>query len=513
MTGDVITAGDVDYFKYSLTAGQAIAIELRAVRLDQTAWDGAGNVPRLTLYGTDGTTKIREHDFSGNFSDGWSWGGEDLDMPLYIAPAAGTYYVAVTQDNQTLTGGKYALLVKNVTVTNLQEEAEPAGTSGVNDTPATAQAITPGVIHGFHVSDEDDYYSFTTTGITKVHFDLTAYQDGVSNGDTQYYDSFMYLYDQDGTTILQQDDDCHYYDSCIEEAIVTPGRYYVDVYQYATPPGGPNGEYYLTYTSTVVTPVSEHEPNDTPQTANVVAYGGSIGGDIDVGLVDYYKFTGAKGDMVRVQQFDKQNLQNAVGAVSITLLDTDGTTALPASVPAELQVITTILQASGTYYIKVEPDPVTPVATSYGIQLTKFKGSISEHEANDTQQTANLLSSRILGVIDPAGDEDFLKTTLEANKVATIVAYAKPSPGADGDYNYSGHGSDCWPDLEILDGQGTVVASSTVDAGTAYAESVTDALPTLAVCYIPTTTGTYYVHVVDDVGGGGPTFYYVIEKR
>src|SRR5262245_44332593 len=163
MTGDVITAGDVDFFKYDLTASQVISVELRAARLDQTAWDAAGNVPRLTIYDTDGTSKLLEHDYTGNFSDGWSWGQEDLDIPMFEAPAAGTYFIAVTQDDQALVGGKYALLVKTLTVTNLQEEAEPTGTDGVNDTPGTAQVITPGTIHGFHVADGDDYYQFTTT--------------------------------------------------------------------------------------------------------------------------------------------------------------------------------------------------------------------------------------------------------------------------------------------------------------------------------------------------------------
>jgi hypothetical protein len=322
----------------------------------------------------------------------------------------------------------------------------------------------------------------------------------------------MYLYDQDGTTVLQQDDDCHYYDSCIEEAILTAGTYYVDVYQYATPPGGPSGEYYLNYTSTVIHGATEHEPNDSTATANPIAYGASIGGNIDVGEVDYYRFSGAKGDMVRVQQFDTVNLQNATDSVVMTLLDRDGVTALPVGGEGELQVQTTILPASGTYYVKIEPHTS---ATSYGIQLVKFQGSLNETEPNDTQPTANFLTSRIRGVIDPVDDEDFYKTTLTANKLATIVAYAAPSPGADGDYNYSGHGSDCAPTIEIRDGQGTVLASSTTNPvnTTAYAESVTDPLPTLGVCYVPTTTGVYYVHVVDSNGEGGSTYYYVLEKR
>src|SRR6185503_2316083 len=119
----------------------------------------------------------------------------------------------------------YALLVKTLSVTNLQEEAEPTGTSGVNDTPGTAEAITPGTVHGYHVSDEDDFYTITVTGPTKIHLELTAYRNGVSREDPKYYDTYLYLYDTDGTTELISVDDAYFYDSAIEYTLTAAGTY------------------------------------------------------------------------------------------------------------------------------------------------------------------------------------------------------------------------------------------------------------------------------------------------
>jgi hypothetical protein len=510
VVGDVTTAADIDYFKINLATGRIVEIELFATRGDQETWDAADNVPRLTLWDTDANAnaKLLEHDYGGFTSDGWSWGKHDLDMPMFKVPATGAYFVSVTQDDTTLAGGSYALRVHYITVSNLQEETEPTATDGVNDTPATAQVITPGTIHGFHVSGGLDYYTFTVAANTTVRFEMTAYRNGPNRGDANYYDPYIYLYDIDGTTELASDDDSYFYDSSIQYNFDLAGTYFVSIDEFA----GANSEYFLSYSTSSSAAVAESEPNDDTTTAGSISYGGRVSGDIDAGEVDFFKFTGTKGDMVRLQRFDANNLQGADDTVIVTMLATDGTTALSTGGDFDFQTQTTILQETGTFYIKVEPNTTL---TDYALELTRFKSATYETEANDTIATADSLSTRVAGVIDPVGDADVYSFSTSTNHLVEIVCYASISldPNGDGDLEYSGHGSACSPLLEVLDGTGAVVATFTSAPATVYAESVTDPLPTCQVVGVPDPGGIYYVRVTDALGGGGPGFYYVLEKR
>src|SRR5258708_1676806 len=179
-------------------------------------------------------------------------------MPMFMVPATGTYFIAVTQDDQTAGGGTYILRASAVATSGLQEEAEAAGVSGDNDDFTTAQLIHPGVIHGFHVADELDYYKFVVSSPTVVHFEMSAYRNGVHNDSGFYYDTYAYLYDTDGTTELTHNDDTYFYDSAIQYEIDTPGTYFFAVSQFDTA----EGEYFLTYSTSPGGGARESEPND-----------------------------------------------------------------------------------------------------------------------------------------------------------------------------------------------------------------------------------------------------------
>jgi len=509
ISGDISTAADIDYFKVNLTAGSVIELELCATRNKQSDWDAANNVPRLTLWDTDANAnaKLQEQDFSGHTSDAWSWGKEDLDIPRFLVPATGTYFVSVTQDDTTLAGGPYVLRVHTVNVPNLQQEAEASGTDGANDTPATAETINPGTMHGYHVSGGFDYYKFTVSGPTTIGFEMTAYRNGPNRGDPNYYDTYIYLYDTDGTTELVHNDDTYFYDSAIQYRLTTAGTYYLKVREFS----GANSEYFLTYTRSTAGIPSESEPNDDTAHADSISYGGRIGGTIDVGEVDFYRFQGTKGDMVRLQRFDNGNTQGAADVVAVTMLATDGTTPLLTGGDGNFQTFTTILQESGTFYIKVEPGVGL---TDYALELTRFKSAAYESASNDSIATAEPLGTRRAGAIETVGDVDVYSFHMSANRLSSIVCYASDSTTDGGDFEYSGHGSDCEPLIEILDGNGTVVSSSTTTpVNSIFTESVTDPLPTCAICGFSAVSGTFYLRISDASGGGGPSFYYVLEKR
>lgn len=520
-TGEVATPTDVDYWAVALSGGALVRVELFATRLDQAGWDANFNVPRLTLWDTDGTSKLLEHDYGGFTSNGWSHGAHDLDMPLFRVPASGTYFVSITQDDQILTGGEYAVRVANVNLGSLQTEDEATGATGDNDTAATAEAIQPGTVHGFHVDDESDYYSFTVSGPSIVRFELTTYRNGVFGGDDSYFDTWLSLYDTDGTTVLFDNDDSFFYDSAIHYRFETAGTYFVEVTECCD---DGDAEYFLSYSITSVGSASESEPNDTPETADSLAYGGRVTGTTATLEPDFYAFSGTAGDMIRLQFFDLDNQEGSLEDIDVELIGPDGTTPLSFDNGDELQTYTTILQETGTFYVSVNAIVVVlggePTIVDYTLELSRFRSSKYESEPNNTFETADTLDGqkRGSGVIDlvALGSEaDFFRFNASQNRLTTIAIYADNSPtGSDGFENYSGHGSDLAPVLEVFDGDGASIALSTSNPVSGiYTEGVVDGLPTAAVSFVAPASGTYFVSVVDDSGSTGDSYFYVIEVK
>jgi len=508
--GDVTTIGDVDYFQFTFAQGQIIQIELLAAREDQDTWDTEDNVARTTLFDTDGTSMLLDHVL--NDPNGWSWGKHDLDMPCFYVPATGTYYVAVAQDDPAVAGGDYTLHVHTTSLANLQQETEASGATGANDTDGTAEPITPGTVHGFHVDDELDYYSFTVSAPSIVRFEMTAYRNGMCQGDTEYYDPLLALYDVDGTTELWSDDDTFFYDSAIQYHIDTPGTYFVAVDEYSL--NGGDGEYFLSFTRSAANAVAEGASNDTFGTADAASYGARYSGTIDAGDFDFFAFSGTAGDMVRLQIFDVDNSETGVDDVIGAFFDTDGTTQLQNGGDGDLQTLTTILTTTGTFFVRIEPGSgLTP----YMFELTRFRNSTFETEANDTIATADILTNRVAGVIDAAAAVDVFRFSGAPGQLVRIDCFASndttESLSSDGYSEYSGHGSDLEPVLEILDSLGNVIATATSTPTNVFTEDVVDALPTVQIGGVIDTAGIYYVRVSDANGNGGSTFSYVLEKH
>ena len=513
--GDLSVAGDVDCFAVQLAAGHYLKIELLGTRNDQAGWDGNTNVPRLTLLDTtaNANAKLREQDFSGNFSDGWGWGFHDLDMPIVKVPASGTYFIAVTQDNQLVGGGTYILRASYVSPTGVQEESEVAGLIGggpgfvgTNDTFATAEPIHTGTIHGFHVAGELDYYSFTISSPTVVRFELNSYRNGVHDGTAFYYDPEINLFGTDGTTLLTGNDDTYFYDPAIQYEIDTAGTYFVNVDEFATG----SGEYFLSFTTAAAAGSMETEPNDLSTTANTISYGSRRRGTVTTGETDFFKFSGTAGDMVRLQYFDNGNAQAATSSIVVSLVGTDGLTALGTGGDAQFQTLTTILQATGVYYVKVVGGVAT---TPYALELSRFHSSVYETEPNDTALAAGTLAEHVSGVITPGGDVDMYKVSLSKDQLVRFVCFASSSfTDSNGVEDYSGHGSSLAPLIELVDSEDVVVASSTsVPTNGVFTESVTDALPTAGLAVAVATAGTYYVRISAADATSGVTHYYVLE--
>jgi hypothetical protein len=506
--GSLAAAGDVDCYSIALNAGRYLRVELFATRLDQETWDAAANVPRLELIAPDGTTKLLEHDAIGSVSAGWGWGRHDLDFPLFKIPANGIYFLRVSQADDTLPGGPYAVRPSLVALGSAQEEFEPAGTTGANDTPNTSQDIQPGVVHGFHAQGDLDYYAITVDEPTVLRFEVTAYRDGVHDGDDGYYDPTLQLFDTNGSTPLLSEDDGFFFDPALAFEIQVPGTYFLEVGECC---GVGDADYLLSFAATAANADAETEPNDTTATADPLAYGDIVSGSIDVGLVDHWAFQGAAGDMVRIQVFDAFNLQDAGDLVDIDVLAPDGTTVVPTGGYFGLQTATTILQEDGTHYIRVSP---TLSATDYRLGLSRFKTADPESASNDTIGTADSLIQRVSGAIEAPGDVDVFRFEAPGSHLTFLAIYAgRAATGSDGAFEYSGHGSDLQPKITVTNGAGTVIASCTSDPVSVFTESVTDPLPSASIAFIPSSDGPFYAHVESAFGAGGPTHTYVLERR
>ena len=500
--------GDLDFFSVPLQAGKYLKVELFATRLDQAVWDAAANVPQLTLFAPDGTSKLLEHDPVGDVSQGWGWGRHDLDFPLYRVPESGTYFLCVSQADDFLAGGPYMVRASLVNLPAAQLEFEPAGTIGANDTPNTSQEIEPGRVRGFHAQGDVDYYAITIDEPTIVRLEVTAYRNGVHGGDDGYFDPNLQLIDTSGIGVLALDDDAFFFDPAIHFVLTSPGTYFVEVGECC---GVGDADYLLAYETEPANGPAETEPNDTTGTADPIAYGGSVSGSIDDGQLDVFAFAGTAGDMIRVQVFDAWNLGSAQDFVTVELLAPNGVTTKATGGFFDLQTVTSILQESGTHYLRVLP---LGVATDYRLDLTRFLTAGYENEANDSIGTANTLSQRGAGAIDSPGDVDVFRFDAPENRLAIVAIYAgATATGSNGFFEYAGHGSDLQPEITITNGAGTVIASATSNPVSVFTESVTDGLPTAELAFLPPSDGPFYVHVASAFGAGGPTHTYVIEKR
>ena len=510
--GVMTDAADVDFWSIDIADNTFVSIELFGTRMDQPAWDGSDSIPRITVYDTDGTTVLLNHDYTNI----WSWGKHDLDHPLLHVTDGGTYFLTVTVDGAAVTDGDYAIRVNRLSESGLQTEAATPGAT--NDTFDTAEAITPGLVEGFHTNGDHDYYSFEITSPSVVRFEMFAYRNGVFAEDDNDYDTFLDLYDTDGTTNLFSNDDAFFYDSGIQYQLNTPGTYFIDVNEFDS---GTNGSpYILTFSRSAANGSNESEPNEAPETADSIAYGGAVKGNVgEAGVddLDGFKFSGTKGDMVRVQIFDSFTSEGKADEVFATIYGPDATTALPFGGDGDFHTYTTILQETGTHYIVVEP---FIGQTDYRVELTRFRSATAESEPNNTVAEADSLGSggRSAGVIEvPAPgallDVDVFSFSASADRLTTISIYASFfATDSDGFVEFSGHGSDLEPQLRILDAEGGEVAISTSDWSTVTTEDVVNGLPCAAVSFIAATGGTYYVEVSDAFDASGPTYYYVIEK-
>lgn len=504
--GSLETIGDDDWYRLSLSAGEVIAIEVFAQRLDQAAWATFGNAARISLYGPDGTTRLLEQ---GADVFGWA-GSQDTDVVAYRVETSGTHFLQVEPVVPAAQGGEYLVEVRRSDIgRNLRVELEPVGATGANDTDATAEALQDGTLLGWHEDGDVDWYALTIPEASLVVATITAHRNGLVGGETEPYDPELLLYDA-GMNLLADADDAYYLDGAVEYLLQTPGTCYLAVSQCC--PGG-SAPYYLTYERTPLTDLAtaaESEPNDSRATAQAIQFGTLVSGSLTVGSEDFYALVCNAGDRVQVKLFGTEGLEDATFDVALEVQDGTGGPLLAAS-GTELYISRVMLRDTATYFVRVSQGSGSGT-TPYALRATQV-GSGYESEPNGSTLLAGSLgaSGRGAGVIGATSDADYWSFEGHAGVPVVIDCLADGAPSTNGFDQHNDFGSQMSPVLVVRSAFGTALTIADCDIG--VLNGVIDGLPTATLVFVPPATGTYFLEVGDTNAGAGPTFQYGLSLR
>lgn len=220
-----------------------------------------------------------------------------------------------------------------------------------NDDPGSATAAAIGdVAEGVVNPPGDiDYYSFAAVAGQIVDLDV----DASVNGST--LDAVLALFDTDGVTLLDFNDDFSGLDSRIVFEIPSDGTYFVAIQDFDGA-GSATHTYSLSIGEVFPPSSTEVEPNDDPASANPVVPGEPSVGRIDPeGDVDFFSFefdpaTAAVVD-IAIDAWQSGSTLDAF----VELFDTDGVTSLAFNDDfngLDSRIVYPLAEA-GTYYVAV----------------------------------------------------------------------------------------------------------------------------------------------------------------
>ena len=387
---------DVDWVKFDVQAGHPYLIKV----------NGGGSYPRLYLYDSDGTTLIDSRTSS-----------EYGTSMLYTAISDETIYAEVSSTQS------YTISVLKV-VSDAYE---------LDNTWQTAKSVT---VDGVAQSHKIDPYN----DVDWVKFDVQAGHPYLIkvNGGGSY--PRLYLYDSDGTTLIDSRTSSEYSTSMLYTAI-SDETIYAEVSSTQS------------YTISVLKVVSDaYELDNTWQTAKSVTVDGvAQSHKIDpYNDVDWVKFETEAGHPYRV------SLTAAPYDSRLYLYDSDGTTLITSVTdPGYSKSILRTAEQSETLFVKVDKAYGRYSDTLYSISVLKVVSDA--YELDNTWQNAKSIT--VDGVaqshaIDPDTDVDWVKFEAEAGHPYRVSLTAAPYDSR----------------LYLYDSSGTTLITSVTDPG--YSKSI-----------------------------------------
>jgi hypothetical protein len=359
LTGWIIPAGDNDWFKFDAVANHAFKVTV------------TGLSAYVYLVDTDGTTVLKE----------------SATTPVYLlASTVGPYYVRV-KASATTGVGQYTIKVEDVGVDDHGNDALHASlayTSGV---------AVDGVIN---YPGDDDWFKFQATA-NHLYSINTTYRSP-----STYFDSYVYVYDTNGTSILKESDPVP-----VTFGASVDGWYYVRVRHYYST----STDYYYSLT---ISDVGTDDCGSGSSTTCVVVPGSAPGtpvaGTIEVGGDDdWFAFDATAGHIYKCTTTGIDTY--------VYLIDTDGVTALKAQ---DDPLVYYAAAQSGRYYYKVRAYYST---TTGAYQVTCTDEGVDDYPNGPVGAPVVPVDGTVQsGSIQYPADTDWFAFVADANGTYTIDA-------------------------------------------------------------------------------------------
>ncbi|MFO0760918.1 MAG: DUF4215 domain-containing protein [Byssovorax sp.] len=218
VTGSIGAVGDKDVFKLTLASNSILRIETFGPSGDDCT---ASETTTLKLLNAAGTQL---------YADGSK--GINGCSALSVIAAAGTYYVSVEEAGNDALIPAYRLEVKVLASAGM--ETEPNNTPEAASTFAGSDVFTFG---GHQMQGDQDYYSIIVPAGYSIRAEVI--EGGAETCESSGVDSFLELYDGNGTLLASDEDGGRGFCSAIDGTGSTPfyagagnlpaGQYYLDV--------------------------------------------------------------------------------------------------------------------------------------------------------------------------------------------------------------------------------------------------------------------------------------------
>ena len=454
-TGTIESGDDVDWFAAQLQAGTQYTVDVEG----QPTGRGTLSDPYLIVFDTNGIELESNDD-----------GGQGLNSRLDFVPrTTGRHYLAVRSYGQAT--GSYTLSLSAGSVPD--DYADNTGTQG---RIAVGESVTGDIETG---EDVDWFRTDLTAGGTYI---IDA--EGQPTGQGTLSDTYIILFDGNGTEIDRNDDGGQGFNSRLEVAASASGPHYIGVRSFGTN----TGSYTLSLSS----------PDDYPADATTtgrVGPGGLTGGTIEAaGDVDWFAIQMQTGTSYVI---DLEGSPTNAGSLSDPLLylfdpnglevdrNDDGGQRFNAR-------LTVVPATPGRYYIG---------ASAYADATGSYRLSVSTGAAADDYPGDSSTTGRVdggsstTGILESGSDEDWFAIHMQAGSTYTVDLEGQPT----------GAGTLSDPLLRLYDTTGRELASND-DGGTGFNSRLEHTADSSGLFYLGASSfgdsaGSYRLSV--DVTGSG----------
>lgn len=487
VVGTLNPGGDMDFFGFDVTSGQAITIEIRARSL--TPASDADTV--ITLFDGRGNQLAENDDFGGS-----------LDSRLdFSATATGRVFLRVR--NFSPKGGPTYTYEAVITRRGVAPPPQTINEGEPNNSTAQANPISPPVtVRGtINPAGDVDFFVFDGRRGQQLSVDINAQ----TLTPPSPLDSVVTLFDSRGNQLAENDDADGSLDSRLRFTLPSTGRFVIRI-RHFDQKGGPAYIYHAVVTLTEPgggrLPVTEREPNNTLQQANAISPDVTVSGSFgQFGDTDVFGFSGRAGQRVTIQTRAERLAPPSPADTVVALLDAGGRELATNNDDPRGGTRDSFLEATlpstGTFFISLR-DLFNRGGKSFvyemDVTLTGSAGTLFESEPNDTFASANDIDpeTTISAAINPAGDVDVFSFEAQAGQFITVdvdaASLSPPSPASIKIELF-------FLNVKLAESDGSFLSRDPL------------------IVFIAPIGGRYFIRVTETGGRGGPSFVYRVSVR